>query len=114
MDEIATRVDKIQLEYKEIQDRMLEAMKILTDHSVSELAFDRTIECVVVGTEKKDEGIYTVEYESARFEAYAKKTDSYSLRMILIIKKLFWAVEKMKMLKVKPIIFNFHLIVLFH
>lgn len=77
MDEIAARMDKIKLEYKEIQDRMLEAMKILTDHSVSALAFDRTIECVVVGTEKKDEGIYTVEYESARFEAYAKKTDSY-------------------------------------
>ena len=77
MDEIATRMDKIKLEYKEIQDRMLEAMKILTDHSVSALAFDRTIECVVVGTEKKDEGIYTVEYESARFDAYAKKTDSY-------------------------------------
>lgn len=77
MDEMTARVEKIQLEYREIQDKMLEAIKVLTDHSVSALAFDRTIECVVVSTEKKDEGIYTVEYESARFEAYAKKTDSY-------------------------------------
>jgi hypothetical protein len=49
------------------------------------LAYDRTIEALVVDTEKKVEGIYSVQYDQYTFEAYARQGEAYYENDVVLV-----------------------------
>ena len=54
-----------------IQENIFEAMSIIADKKISEVKFDKTIECLVVSEAKADKGIYRVRYQDTEFDAYS-------------------------------------------
>lgn len=60
-------------------------MALVANKTASNLAFDKTIECRVVSVEKKEFGIYMVESDEAKFEAYATGTNTYYANDIVYV-----------------------------
>ena len=57
----------------------------MTDQAVAQLAYDRTVEALVVDTEKKVEGIYSVQYDQYTFEAYARQGEAYYENDVVLV-----------------------------
>lgn len=51
---------------------LVEAMGLVAEDIVSTLKFDRTIACVITDASKAHKGIYTVQYDNAKFTAYSE------------------------------------------
>lgn len=60
-------------------------MALVANKTTSNLAFDKTIECRIVSVEKKEFGIYMVESDEAKFEAYATGTNTYYANDIVYV-----------------------------
>lgn len=65
------------LAVQDIQDRFLNAMDIIIDSALSKLQFDKTIQAIIVDDSRRDEGIFIVESQSQRFEAYSRTNEFY-------------------------------------
>lgn len=65
------------LAVQDIQDRFLDAMGVIIDGALSKLQFDKTIRAIIVDDSRRDEGIFTVENQSQRFEAYSRTNEFY-------------------------------------
>ena len=56
------------------QDKLLEAMSIVSSQLISSIPYDKTITCTIVDDEHKAEGKYTVTNGDATFDAYSSDT----------------------------------------
>ena len=56
------------------QDKLLEAMSIVSSQLISSIPYDKTITCTIVNDEYKAEGKYTVTNGDATFDAYSSDT----------------------------------------
>ena len=56
------------------QDKLLEAMSIVSSQLISSIPYDKTITCTIVDDEHKAEGKYTVTNCDATFDAYSSDT----------------------------------------
>ena len=55
-------------------DILCQAIEIVSEKMVKEIAFDRTLECTIVDSSLKDQGKYTVLNGMTRFDAYSSTT----------------------------------------
>ena len=60
-------------------------MKIVANKQTADLAFDKTIECKIVSVEKKASGIYMVQSDEAKFEAYVSNSNTYYVNDIVYV-----------------------------
>jgi len=58
-------------------NNLLDAISIVSENIVKKYKYDQTIEAKVISTARKSEGIYKVEYENGKFDAYTQDTATY-------------------------------------
>jgi hypothetical protein len=68
-----------------IKSAFLDSMKIVANKQTADLAFDKTIECKIVSVEKKASGIYMVQSDEAKFEAYVSNSNTYYVNDIVYV-----------------------------
>ena len=56
------------------QDKLLEAMSIISSQLISSIPYDKTITCTIINDEEKDKGKYKVTNGEATFDAYSSDT----------------------------------------
>ena len=56
------------------QDKLLEAMSIVSSQLISSIPYDKTITCTIINDEEKDKGKYQVTNGEATFDAYSSDT----------------------------------------
>ena len=77
---LAGNVDKI----TQIQDSILEAMKVYYEEQAANLKHDFTVDATIVDVSKKADGVYTVQSDGARFQAYATAGSYYTNESVLV------------------------------
>jgi len=55
-------------------DSILQAIDIVATSRVKKYQYDETIEAKIISTSRRAEGIYKVEYENGKFDAYSSDT----------------------------------------
>jgi hypothetical protein len=77
---LAGNVDKI----TQIQDSILEAMKVYYQEQAANLKHDFTVDATIVDVSEKADGVYTVQSDGARFKAYATAGSYYTNESVLV------------------------------
>lgn len=77
---LAGNVDKI----TQIQDSILEAMKVYYQEQAANLKHDFTVDATIVDVSEKADGVYTVQSDGARFKAYATAGSYYTNEAVLV------------------------------
>lgn len=67
-----------------VQENLLEAIKIVSEQSLKKVSFDKTITCTITNNENKKEGKYTVSDGSRTFMAYSSDT-SYKVDDVVFV-----------------------------
>jgi hypothetical protein len=60
---------------KDYADILLKAMQTISESTVSQLSYDKTVICHIIDNSKADEGQYTVTDGSSTFYAYSDNTE---------------------------------------
>lgn len=58
-------------------NNLLDAVSIVADSIVQKYQYDQTIEAKIISSSQRAEGIYKVEYETAKFDAYSTNGQTY-------------------------------------
>lgn len=77
---LADNVSKI----TQIQDSILEAMKVYYQEQARNLKHDVTVDATIVDVSEKTDGVYTVSSDGARFKAYAISGSYYTNEAVLV------------------------------
>lgn len=77
---LAGNVDKI----TQIQDSILEAMRVYYEEQAANLKHDFTVDATIVDVSEKADGVYTVQSDGARFKAYATAGSYYTNEAVLV------------------------------
>ena len=77
---LADNVSKI----TQIQDSILEAMKVYYQEQARNLKYDVTVDATIVDVSEKADGVYTVSSDGARFKAYAISGSYYTNEAVLV------------------------------
>lgn len=77
---LADNVSKI----TQIQDSILEAMKVYYQEQARNLKHDVTVDATIVDVSEKADGVYTVSSDGARFKAYAISGSYYTNEAVLV------------------------------
>ena len=54
-----------------IQESIFQAIDVITEKRISEIKFDKTIDCIVTSDANSDKGEYEVKYQDIVFTAYS-------------------------------------------
>lgn len=79
-----------------IVENTITAIDTVIKGRLKDIRYDRTVEGIIVNTDRKTQGIYVVKYQDAEFDAYSADTSSYYKNDIVyvMIPEADWSKQK--------------------